>query len=61
MVNNDKTYIGLSITSNIVFPETININDAHKALIDVEDYIADYVKNKYSAIVTGKGEYINTI
>ena len=54
----NKNYYGLEIKSRIILSEEICGDDANEILIDVEDYIGEYVKEKYNAVTGGSGKLL---
>jgi hypothetical protein len=53
-----ETAIGLEVTSRIFLSEEINSDDANEILIDIENHITNYMKEKYNAVVGGSGKLI---
>jgi len=53
-----KTAIGIEVISKIILQKEIDSDEATEILIDIEDRISEYMKEKYGAIAGGSGKLI---
>jgi hypothetical protein len=53
-----ETANGLELISKIYLSKDTNVDTANEILVDIENHITDYMKEKYNAVVGGSGRLI---